>query len=380
MDPLSGREEVRAALGLTAVEGLGPGRIRALVDRWGSARAVLSSAGRIEPGPTLPRPVVGRLRRARPAPAGRLDRLERRGIRLVVYGGPGYPERLGHLDYPPILLWLQGPGELPEEGVVTVVGTRRATGYGRRVARDLGAGLAAAGLTVVSGMAAGVDGAAHRGALDAGGATVGVLGSGLDHEYPAAHRPLYRRMRAEGLLASEHPPEERPRAAWFPRRNRVLAALAEAVVVVQAGERSGALITADLALDLGRRVMAVPGPVGPAASVGVHELLREGAAPATCPADVLRELYGPDAGEDDDGAGGGRPGEARLTAVLGPGARPARSLCRGLLEGPRDGDDLAREAGMGAGEAAALLSRLELDGAVRSLPGGRWQLAPSTSD
>lgn len=374
MDALSGRGELRAALGLAEAEGLGPRRIRALVDRWGSARAALAAADRVEPRPGLSAKAVASLRRARPAAPDRLDRLAERGIRLVAYGGRGYPDRLGHLDAPPPLLWLQGPGELPSERAVTVVGTRKATGYGRRVARDLGAGLAAVGLPVVSGMAAGVDGAAHRGALDAGGATVGVLGSGLDHEYPAAHRDLYRRMRSDGLLASEHPPDEPPRAAWFPRRNRILAALAEAVVVVQAPEGSGALITADLALDLGREVMAVPGPVGPAASIGPHRLLRDGAAPATSAHDVLRAVDGPE--HEGEGDVPTLPGPDRLAALLGRDAGDARSLCRPLLEGPRDGDDLAREAGLPAGAALALLSRLELEGAVRSLPGGRWELAP----
>lgn len=374
MDALSRRAEARAALGLLAVEELGPGRFRALVDRWGSARAALSSAGRIRPDRTLPRPVVERIRRARPAPAERLEELEDRGMRLAVYGGPDYPDRLGHLAFPPPVLWLQGPGSLPARHAVTVVGTRKATGYGRRMARDLGASLAGTGLTVVSGMAAGVDGAAHRGALEAGGATVGVLGSGLDHEYPSAHRGLYRRMREEGLLASEHPPPEPPRKAWFPRRNRILAALAEAVVVVQAPRGSGAIITADLALDLGRDVLAVPGPVGPAASEGVHRLLREGAAPATCAADVLAALRGPDAADDREGPS--RPDPDRVAALAGPEAPRARSLCRSLLEGPRDGDELARAAGLGAAETASVLSRLELEGAVRSLPGGRWELVP----
>lgn len=374
MDPLTPRAEARAALGLLEVEGLGPARFRALVDRFGSARAALASAGRIRPGRTLTRPVVEGIRRARPAPSERLDELERRGIRLVVYGRDGYPGRLCHLDFPPPVLWLQGPGALPHRDAVTVVGTRAATGYGRRMARDLGAALAGAGLTVVSGMAAGVDGAAHRGALEAGGSTVGVLGSGLDHEYPSAHRGLYRRMREEGLLATEHPPPEPPQKAWFPRRNRILAALAEAVVVVQAPRGSGAIITADLALEMGREVLAVPGPVGPSASEGVHRLLREGAAPATCAADVVAALRGPDAVDDREGPP--RPDADRAAALAGPDAPRARSLCRPLLEGPRDGDELARAAGLGAAEATAVLSRLELEGAVRSLPGGRWELVP----
>lgn len=373
MEALIDRREARAALGLAEVEGLGAIRFRRLVDRHGSAGAVLAAAHRIEPSEHLPAGLVGRLRDARPAPARRLEALEERGVRLAVYGGGGYPERLGHLEAPPPVLWLQGPGRLPVERAVAVVGTRKATGYGRRMAQDLGRGFAAAGWTVVSGMAAGVDGAAHRGALEADGPTVGVLGSGLDHEYPAVHRRLYRRMRGEGLLATEFPPEARPRPGHFPRRNRILAALADAVVVVQAGASSGALITTDLALELGREVFAVPGPVGPAASVGVHGLLREGAAPATGAADVIADLEGSSAGR---GSSDPRPGADRLAGLFGPEADAARDLCRRLLEGPLDEDELARAADLRAGEAAAMLGRLELDGAVRRLPGGRWELAP----
>lgn len=377
MDPLTVARELRAALALTEVDGLGPGAFRRLVDRRGSAREVLAAADRLERPEGMSRRAREELRRTRPVPAGRLEALEARGIRLVSYGGPGYPGRLHHLAFPPPVLWLQGPGSLPRTRAAVVVGTRKATGYGRRMARDLGAGFATAGWTVVSGMAAGVDGAAHRGALDAGGSTVGVLGSGLDHEYPSIHRPLYRRMREAGLLASEFPPEEGPRAAYFPRRNRILAALADAVVVVQAGRRSGALITASLALELGREVFAVPGPVGPPASVGVHGLLRDGAAPATGAADVVRALEGrpvdrPGVADEERTA----PSRDRLAALLGPEAPGADALCRRLVEGPCGGDELAREAELDAARAAALLGRLELEGIVRGLPGGRWELAP----
>lgn len=373
METLTEREEGRAALALVGVEGLGAIRFRRLVDRYGSARAALEAVGRLRPSKHFPPGLVERLRAARPAPTRRLRALEQRGIRLVVYGGEGYPERLAHLETPPAVLWLHGPGGLPDGRAVAVVGTRKATGYGRRMARDLGHGFGAAGWTVVSGMAAGVDGAAHRGALEAAGPTVGVLGSGLDHEYPAVHRRLYRRMRGEGLLASEFPPEERPRPGHFPRRNRILAALADAVVVVQAGASSGALITTDLALELGREVFAVPGPVGPEASVGVHRLLRDGAAPATSARSVIGALAGSSPADEPIGP---TPSADRLAGLFGREAGSARALCRRLLEGPRDEDELARGAGLPAGDAAAMLCRLELDGAVRRLPGGRWELAP----
>lgn len=368
--------ELRSALALSEVEGLGPAGFRALVDRFGSAsRAVRRLSGGVArpdlAGAAASAAVRRRLEEVVPAPASRLERLRRRGLRLVSYGGPGYPPGLGHLHHPPPVLYLQGPLELPDGRGVAVVGTRRATGYGRRMARDLAGELAAAGWTVVSGMALGVDGAAHGAALDAGGPTVGVLGSGLGHEYPASHRGLYARMRERGLLASEFPPELPPAPGLFPRRNRVIAALAEAVVVVQAGRRSGALITAGHALELGREVLAVPGPVGPPASEGVHALLRDGAAPATRALDVFRAL----GVEGDDTGRGGRAGLPALPPDLSDEeAEAAGRLLEALGDGPRGADGLGREAALSGGELAAMLSRLEVHGRIRQVPGGRWEL------
>lgn len=386
MDALAGdarREELRAALGLAETDGVGAVRFRRLVDRFGSARAALARGPGEGRSGTLPGDLAAVLD-ARPAGAGRLDDLADRGIRLVAYGGGGYPVRLGHLHRPPPVLYLEGAGGLPRERAVAVVGTRKATGYGRRMARDLAGGLARAGWTVVSGMAAGVDGVAHRAALDAGGRTVGVLGSGLAHEYPAANRDLYRQMRSDGLLATEFAPDVRPEPAFFPRRNRIIAALADAVLVVQAGRRSGALITVDHGLELGREAFAVPGPVGPPASEGVHRMLRDGAAPATCAGDVLEALEAQAAGgggrsgsraEGEDGAPR-MPGRDRLAAMFGADAGAAEAVCRALGAGPRHADELAEAAGLEAGAAAAVLGRLELEGWVRGLPGGRFEPTP----
>lgn len=388
MDAVDRRRELRAALGLAAADGVGAVGFRRLVDRFGSARAVLDrAAGSSGPEPSgegeRSRQLAAALSAAadaRPVDAARLDELAEAGVRLVSYGLPGYPARLGHLHRPPPVLYLCGPARLPAARAVAVVGTRQATGYGRRMARDLAGGLARAGWVVVSGMAAGVDGAAHRAALDAEGSTVGVLGSGLEHEYPASHRDLYRSMRRQGLLATEFPPEVPPEPGFFPRRNRIIAALADAVVVVQAGRRSGARITADHALDLGREVFAVPGPVGPAASEGVHRLLREGACPATCAGDVLETLGAGGrpaarAGRAADEPAGRLPGRDRLATVFGGDAAAAEAVCRALAGGPRHADELAEASGLDAGAAAAVLGRLELEGWVRGLPGGRFEAA-----
>lgn len=372
------REELRAAVALAEVRELGPRRIAALVEATGSAVVALEAvaSGRLpaieDPEGRLgfPPKLRARLRNLRPVPEGRLRGWERRGIRLVARGGTGYPARLDHLGDPPAVLWLSGPGELPEGPAAAVVGTRKATEYGRRMARRIAGGLAAHGVAVVSGMATGIDGTAHRAALDAGGPTVGVLGSGLDRPYPRANAALFARMRRAGLLATEFPPSERPRRRHFPRRNRIIAALADAVVVVQAGVPSGALNTATHALELGREVLAVPGRADSKPSQGVHGLLRDGAGLAEGAEDVLRALGLKPEGEE-------KRGKAVGEAPTGPWRDAERAVWTRLGDGPRAADELAAGLGLPTGRALALLGRLELAGVVRSLPGGRYERGSS---
>lgn len=371
-------DEARAALGLASVPGVGCRRFRWLVDEHGSARGALAAVTAGAPLPGLPKETVRALRSARPAPTRRLAAFAERGIRVVSYGSEGYPDRLGVLDSPPPLLYLRGPLSLPTERTVTMVGTREATAYGRRMARDIAAGFARADWTVVSGLARGIDGASHRGALSAGGRTVGVVGHGLDHVFPALHRRLFARMAEEGLVASEFTPEEPPRKAHFPRRNRILAALPDAVVVVQAGRASGALITSRLALDeTGRDVFAVPGPVGPEASVGVHRLIDDGAGLATSAEDVLAAL-GFRTGPARREAGG--VSRDRLARLLGSGAEAAAAVCRSLAGGARSTDELVADGLLAPAVAPGLLGRLELEGIVRRRPGDRWELAAPAPD
>lgn len=372
MAALSERE-LRAALALSEAPGLGALRFRRLVDRHGSARAALAAVREGVPLPGYPRKTVELLRRIRPSGARRLEALARRGIRLVSYGQESYPERLLQLERPPPILYLRGPLDLPTSDVVTIVGSRQATAYGRRMAGDLARGFARAGWTVVSGLARGIDGAAHRGALEAGGSTVGIVGHGHDHVFPRSHRRLFARMAEAGLVASEFAPSEPVHARHFPRRNRLLAALAEGVVVVQAGAKSGARITSDLALGLGREVFAVPGPVGPEASVGVHAMLRDGAAPATCAEDVIRVLRG---GTEHARRQAGGVSRDRLARLFGSAAEEAAAVCRCLAEGPRSTDDLVGDGIVSPGRAVGLLSRLELEEILRRLPGDRWELRP----
>jgi DNA processing protein len=377
--------EIAAALALSAVEGLGPGAARALVDRYGRPSNVLRRArargrtGALESagGRSLRREALEGLRSARPVPAARLRELAAKGIRIVRYGGPGYPASLRDLHHPPVVLYCRGALPLPEVAAVAVVGTRRATEYGRRMARDLAGELAARGVWIVSGMARGIDGAAHRAALEVRGRTVGILAGGVDVEYPAVHRRLFRDMRERAVLASEFPPGTRPAPGLFPRRNRIIAALARAVVVVQAPGRSGALITVSHALELGREVGAVPGPVGPEASAGVHELLRDGAAVVTSAHDVL-ELLGSPVGSasprKDRHPGEGRnglPPSARRELADQEGA--ACRVWEAASDGPCGAEGLVEASGLGHRAGRALLDRMELAGVLEALPGDRYE-------
>ena len=202
-----------------------------------------------------------------------------------------FPALLAAIHDPPPQLYLRGSGEvsLLELPAVAIVGARACSSYGRSVARSLARELAAAGLVVVSGMARGIDGEAHRGALDASGRTVAVLGCGVDRDYPAAHAELARRICENGLVVSEYEPGVEPAPWRFPARNRIIAGLCRATLVIEARERSGALITADFALEEGRDVLAVPGEITSSLSGGTNALLRLGATPVTCAADVLED-------------------------------------------------------------------------------------------
>lgn len=240
-------------------------------------------------------------------------------------------------------------GELVPDGAVTVVGSRRATSYGREVARELGRELAAAGMVVVSGLAFGIDGCAHRGAVEAG-RTVAVLGCGADVAYPQAHRSLWRRICAEGLVLSELPPGT---GAWrwtFPARNRIMAALAGMTVIVEGAKRSGSLITADLAADLGRDLGAVPGPVTARTSAGPNDLLAGGACLVRDAQDVLDAMLGPG---------------ARRIERSGPALDPCLRAALEVVEGGADTPDaLAAALDLSGAEAAAALASLESLGYV----------------
>lgn len=277
---------------------------------------------------------------------GYLERLAAGGHRFLPQASPEFPPLLRAIHDPPAGLFLRGDGEpeLLARPAVAIVGARAASGYGASVARSLGRELAAAGLVVVSGLARGIDAEAHRGALEADGMTVAVLGCGIDRDYPAAHVELACRVAHAGLIVSEYAPGVEPAPWRFPARNRIVAGLCAATVVVEARERSGALITADLALEEGREVFAVPGEITSALSVGTNALLRLGAAPLIGAGDVL--------------------------ASFGIEPEVAQPECSPLLELlPATADELVRRTGLGASEIARALVELELAGRVSASDG-----------
>ena len=275
-------------------------------------------------------------------------------LRFVGRSETSYPRLLRELHDPPPGLFLRGSGDvcLLARPAVAVVGARACSSYGSQVARLIGRELAAAGLVVVSGLARGVDGEAHRGALEAGGLTLAVLGCGVDRDYPAAHAQLAGRICEHGLVVSEYAPGVEPAPWRFPARNRIISGLAAATIVVEARERSGALITADFALEAGREVFAVPGEITSSLSSGTNALLRLGATPLTSAADVLEslgvsppEVSGPELGDD----------AVRVLAELS--AEPA-----GV-------DQLAHGTGLDVVSVATALAELELAGVVAEADG-----------
>ena len=270
-------------------------------------------------------------------------------FRLLKRRDPAYPAFLAAIYDPPPALWLRGSAEptLLSRPAVAIVGARACSSYGRSVARSLGRDIAAAGVVVISGMARGIDGEAHRGVLDAGGTTVAVLGCGIDRNYPAAHAELAGRIAETGLIVSEYEPGVEPAPWRFPARNRIISGLARAVVVVEARERSGALITVDFALEQGREVLAVPGEITSALSAGSNALLRLGAAPALRSDDVLEAI-------------GIIVEKPALAEPDGDGGR----VLVALRDAPATADELARATGLRAADVASLLVELELDGRV----------------
>ena len=367
--------EIQAVLRLSCVPGVGTRGLWRILKRFGSGQRALdarpedldATAGK-ECSGALASP--GLDRRVRDA----LGRCRTPEIEILLWSDEGYPERLGHLVDPPPVLFARGRLELLGRPSVTIVGSRRSTAYGRRSAEALAAQMALRRITVVSGLALGIDGASHRGALEVGGDTIAVLGSGIDLIQPASHRRLGERIAREGLLLSEFLPGEPARAHHFPRRNRILAALSSAVVVVEAAEKSGALITVEHALDLGRDVYAVPGALDAPQSRGCNVLIRQGAQVITSPEEFGRDLGLVCGSSADFRAESGSSSAAREVVPAGLDDE-ARRVWLALSERSLGIDDVASGADLQSARVLAALTILQVGGLVVQESGMRFRRA-----
>jgi len=367
MDP----KERLAALRLHLASGVGPRLFTALVDCFGSAAdAATASCANLAQVPGIGRVKASRIHEAirQADPDGELDQAADGGARVLIRGETNYPVPLAYLADAPPVLYVKGTLEPEDAQAMTLVGTRRCSLYGQDQAERLAGGLARAGFTVVSGLARGIDSAAHRGALAAGGRTLAVLGNGLGTVYPPENASLASAVIERGALVSEFPMGMGPSAENFPRRNRILAALALGTVVVEAGRRSGALITARFAAEIGKEIFAVPNRVDAPAAAGAHALIRDGATLVETVTDILDAF--PDlAIASPSGEDGPHQASLDLKANLSP--EEAR-LLEALDDDPAPVDVLAERSGLAVARLSGALTLLELKGLVRSLPGGRF--------
>lgn len=362
--------DAAAYVTLALVPGIGHSRLKRLLERFGTAEAVLgaSQAELIEvPQIGVAAATAIRSARVRDGEAV-LGRVAEQGAVTLVPHDPRFPAELRSINDAPTVLFAAGKLALLAPPLVAIVGSRAHTRYGAEACRHFASGLTRRGLTVVSGMARGLDAVAHSAALDAGGGTVGVLGNGLGVIYPAANEALYRRVATEGCLLTEYPPGERPHAGSFPRRNRLISGLARVTLVVEARDGSGALITADCALQQGREVLAVPGPITSPQSTGCNRLIQSGAKSALGLRDVLEEY------------GISYSAQVPSVTLLGGLTDPERQILGLVGEGIEQVDDVAHRAGSTAGEALAVLTSLEIRGLVTQEPGKIFRPAKSIRD
>jgi DNA processing protein len=358
--------ELRDLLALRLVSGLGPKLTSALLDRFGSPAAVLrATAEQLRQIPHIGDQLAPQLQQAmrRVDTQAELDRMAQHDTHLLVLGCPAYPPALATIPDPPRLLYVRGNIEPADTEAVAIVGSRQCTTYGRRIAECLASDLARAGFTIISGLARGIDACAHRGALQSGGRTIAVLAGGLSKIYPPEHKELAEEVRASGALVSEAAMLMEPMAGMFPARNRIISGLARAVVIVEANEKSGALITARHAAEQGREVFAIPGPVDSPASLGSLRLLRDGAKLIRHADDVLEDLRGVAAVV---------AAEARRQAP--PGLDENQQRIWDLLdEGSRHIDDMARHLSIPVADLGGMLMMLEMKKVVRRLPGNHYE-------
>lgn len=360
--PLTDQE---AWLWLAAAQGVGFRRLRPLLERFGSPKALLSASDRELKEAGASQKVIAALRKPDPAKLeAALRWLEAGDHHLLTPSDPDFPPLLREIPDPPLLLFAAGRPEVVGREAIAIVGTRRASQEGLRIAFQFARELAGVGFLIVSGLAHGIDGAAHRGAL-AAGTTAAVMGTGPDRIYPREHEELAAAIRQQGVLLSESFPGTEPAAGLFPRRNRLIAGMARATLVVEAGEKSGALITARLALDYNREVMAVPGSIQKPQARGCHRLIQEGARLVTSPEELLEELR-PILGAGElfpslDDESPHASGKERVDEHLPP---PLASILEQINFVPTPIDLIAARTGLPVEELLPKLLELELEGYI----------------
>ncbi|WP_073612716.1 DNA-processing protein DprA [Desulfopila aestuarii] len=351
---------------LSLIPGLGPAGAARLLDRFGSPAKVLG-AGAKELAATdgiRSSQLTGfaRLPELRELAARQIAGMQKLGGEIVSLVDPRYPDRLREIPDPPLVLYALGDVALMGSHCVAMVGSRSATTYGRRAAWLLAENLTTYGVTVVSGMALGIDSEAHYGALKSEGRTIAVLGSGLDVIYPSQNRTLYDQLRAKGLLLSEYPLGTKPDGFRFPARNRIIAGLSQGVVVVEAARKSGSLITAQMALDFGREIFAVPGQIDSLKSEGAHWLLREGAKLVASGSDIVEELQW---GIAANGCSGQQPKGDPYSGLEPDGV----ALLEQLDAYPLSRDEVCERTGLTPARLSELLLFLELEGHIEMVAG-----------
>ena len=346
-------------IGFNLIKGIGAVRMQALIQHFGDLEVAWNAPPIDLARAGLGLKVIERILQARKNVD--LDKLwakiEAQGIKILTWEDEAYPQRLKEIDQPPPVLYIRGD-YLPDDlFAVAIVGTRRVTAYGRQIAEELAAYLASNGITVVSGLARGVDAIAHQTVLKAGGRTIGVLGSGVDKIYPPEHRGLAEKMMESGAIISDYAPGTPPDASNFPPRNRIISGLSLAVVVIEAGETSGALITAEFAAEQGREVFAVPGSILAPQSKGTNKLIQNGALPLLSVNDLMQALDLT------------RMSEQKAARRIIPADETEARLMKVLSEEPLHVDEIRNQTELPIEKVSATLALMELKGMVRQVGG-----------
>lgn len=356
------RDNLHCWIGFNLVKGIGPVRLNALLDAFGNIERAWNASPEQLRECGLSSKLIGRMEtiRSRGTFDKILERVDRENVQVLTWESKDYPGRLKEIPQSPPVLYVKGNLIREDEWAVGLVGTRRYSSYGKKAAEKIAGFLARSGVTVVSGLARGIDGIAHQAALDAGGRTIAVLGSGVDHIYPPEHRKLANRILENGAVISDYPLGTQPEGSNFPPRNRIISGLSRAVVVVEAGKRSGALITAQYAAEQGREVFAVPGSIFAVNSLGPNRLIQQGANPLLEPENVLELLEM------------SHISEFKAARQVLPSNAVEAQLFKALDREPLHVDELSARTQIPVEEVTSTLALMELKGMVTKMSGMKY--------